>query len=87
MCINIKIVMSTKTISLSEDAYDRLKALKKDKESFSDLVKRLCSGVKLRDFYGVLSEKSAEEIEKTIQEKREEHRKVHEERINQLKEA
>lgn len=79
--------MSTKTISLSEDAYDRLKALKKEKESFSDLVRRLCSGVKLKNFYGVLSRESAEEMEKTIQKRREEHRNKHKERIKQLKEV
>lgn len=76
--------MSTKTISLSEDAYDRLKALKKENESFSDLVKRLCSGVKLRDFHGVLSKDSAKKMEKIIREKREEHRDRHERRIDRL---
>lgn len=79
--------MSTKTISLSEEAYERLKAMKKEKESFTDLIKRLCSGAKLRDFYGILEEESAEEIEKAIRERREEHRERHEERINRLKEA
>ncbi len=79
--------MSTKTISLSEDAYKRLKALKKEKESFTDLVKRLCSGVKLKDFHGVLKEESAEEIEKIIRKEREKHRETHEERVNRLKEV
>jgi len=31
----------TKCITLSDDAYDNLKALKKDDESFSDIVRKL----------------------------------------------
>ncbi len=79
--------MSTKTISLREDAYKRLKNLKKENESFTDLIKRLCSGVKLKDFHGILEEEAAEEIEKIIREKRKEHRETHKDRINRLKEA
>lgn len=33
--------MPSKTITVTEDAYDRLKALKRDDESFSELVVRL----------------------------------------------
>ena len=33
-------LMPTRTISISELAYERLKALKKDKESFSDVILR-----------------------------------------------
>lgn len=32
--------MPTRTISISEVAYERLKALKRDKESFSDVILR-----------------------------------------------
>jgi predicted CopG family antitoxin len=33
--------VGTKNITITEDAYDRLKALKREDESFSDLVVRL----------------------------------------------
>jgi len=33
--------MGTKTIGVKEDVYDRLKARKRDGESFTDLVDRL----------------------------------------------
>lgn len=36
--------MATTTISLTEDAYENLKALKREGESFSDVVLRLTGG-------------------------------------------
>lgn len=33
--------MATKNISISEDAYDRLKSLKEEDESFSDVINRI----------------------------------------------
>jgi predicted CopG family antitoxin len=36
--------MSTKNITITEDAYERLTALKREGESFSDLVVRLTEG-------------------------------------------
>jgi predicted CopG family antitoxin len=62
--------MGTKTISLSEDAYDRLKAEKEENESFSDTVRRLTTGVRLADYHGVLSDKTAGEIEQIIADRR-----------------
>jgi len=58
--------MPTKNISLSEDAYKRLKNMKRENESFSDVIRRLCPAIKLSDFYGVLSPESARRLERTI---------------------
>ncbi|WP_135828167.1 antitoxin VapB family protein [Halorussus halobius] len=64
--------MGTKTISLADDAYERLKAEKKEDESFSDVVRRITDGAELGDFYGVLSEETAEELEDAVAERRSE---------------
>ena len=61
----------TKLISLSQVAYDRLKAKKVEGESFSDAVSRLTGGSKnLTDFAGLLTEGEAVIIEKRIAELR-----------------
>ena len=44
--------METKTISLSQEAYNRLKAAKKEGESFSDVVNRISPGVRLEEYWG-----------------------------------
>lgn len=77
--------MATKTISLSEDAYERLKNMKRENESFSDVVRRLCTPIKLRDFYGVLSPESAASLENTIEEARRTHREERERRMERMK--
>lgn len=59
--------MATKTISLDEKAYDRLKAHKKEGESFSDVVKRLAGERSWREVAGILSEEEAGNLEDTIE--------------------
>jgi len=41
MCVYEYTNMSTKNISLSEDAYEKLKKLKEEDESFSDVVRKI----------------------------------------------
>lgn len=44
--------MSSKNITITEDAYDRLKALKREDESFSDVVVRLTESTDPMAFAG-----------------------------------
>lgn len=47
--------MATKNISLTEEAYERLKECKREGESFSDVVQRLTrASTSLRDGVGAL---------------------------------
>lgn len=65
--------MGTKTISLADDAYERLKAQKRENESFSDVVRRLTAGVDLTEFHGALSEDTAADLEAAIADRRTRH--------------
>ncbi|MEF8840115.1 MAG: antitoxin VapB family protein [Haloarculaceae archaeon] len=44
--------MASKNVTITEDAYDRLKALKRKDESFSDLVTRLTESADPMAFAG-----------------------------------
>ncbi|MCK4380619.1 MAG: antitoxin VapB family protein [Candidatus Lokiarchaeota archaeon] len=67
-------MMTQKTISLNEKSYKMLKKLKKENESYSDLIIRLCSMQDpflkdpLLEFSGIFSEDNElwEEIEQVI---------------------
>jgi len=63
--------MATKTISLDEEAYERLKAHKREGESFSEVVKRLAGERSWMEVAGVLSDDEAEELEGIIEDRRE----------------
>ncbi|MEK6855004.1 MAG: antitoxin VapB family protein [Nanoarchaeota archaeon] len=77
--------MSTKTISITEEAYKRLANLRKSNESFSEIISRITGRVKLSDFHGILSKESADELEKNIKKLREEHNKSFIKRIKNIK--
>jgi len=68
--------MPTRTISISEEAYRRLKALKREGESFSDVILRLTSKSSPWSLAGILSEEEGKELEKILAENRERFRKA-----------
>ncbi len=56
--------MGTKTITITNEAYERLTTYKENKESFSDVIKKLTSKGSLFDLVGILSNKEAEELKR-----------------------
>lgn len=78
--------MGTKTVSLSEDAYERLKYLKRGNESFSDVVRRITGKIELRKFHGILGKEKGEELEKIIKKEREKHAEDYEKRVKKTEE-
>ena len=76
MCI----IMSSKNISISDEAYNKLKKFKGKKESFTDVINRLTSKATLLELRGTLSKYEADSIKSSI----EESRKVSREKIEKL---
>ena len=64
------LLMATKTISLDEEAYERLASQKREGESFSDVVKRLAGERSWLEISGILSEDEANDLESMIEEGR-----------------
>lgn len=62
----------TKTISLTQEAYDRLRARKGPNESFSDVILRLTARRPLAESAGLLSKASVRAIREAIEETRQE---------------
>ena len=65
--------MGTKTIGVREDVYERLRARKRDDESFTDLMDRLLDESKgdWREGFGTLDEDDAAELEELVEQSRE----------------
>ncbi len=58
--------MGTKTISIREEVYDLLKSIKRENESFSDVIGKLAKKKKpdLSEYFGVLKDsKVMDEVE------------------------
>ncbi len=65
--------MAHKTLTISEEAYDALAALKKEGESFTELIKRITTPLrkkKLSEFIGVLAGPEYDDFEKAVLEVR-----------------
>lgn len=76
--------MGTKTISLADDAYEKLKAHKREGESFSDVVRRLAGGATLAEYHGVLTEETAANLERSVEGRRQELTETHRSRVDDL---
>ena len=66
----VRMGMATKNISITIDAYKRLAMLRKHNESFSQIIMNITGKTNIMNFFGVLSEDSANRIEKSIKEDR-----------------
>lgn len=62
--------MPTKTISLDEEAYERLDARRREGESFSEVIKRIAGERSWREVAGILSSEEAATLEATIRQGR-----------------
>jgi predicted CopG family antitoxin len=60
----------SKSIRLSEEAYNRLLAHKADDETFSDVVIRIAGERSLLELAGILSDEQADAVEDAIEERR-----------------
>lgn len=58
--------MGTKTIRLDDDVYERVRAHKRDDETFSEAIDRLIGGASLLDLVGTASEQEAAEMREAI---------------------
>ena len=74
--------MPTRTISITEEAYERLKVRKENNESFTDVINRITGKRSLLELVGILSNAEAEKLEKHIKERR----KASRERVDRIRE-
>ncbi|WEL20350.1 MULTISPECIES: antitoxin VapB family protein [Halorhabdus] len=61
----------SKSIRLSEEAYERLAAHKREEETFSEVVLRLAGERSLLDLAGILSDDEADSLRDAVAERRE----------------
>lgn len=60
----------SKSIRLSEEAYERLAAHKREDETFSDVVLRLAGERSLLELAGILTDEEADALEEAVEERR-----------------
>ena len=60
--------MATKTISITEEAYERLRTNKMENESFTDVINRITNKRSIMELAGILTNKEADELKKNIHE-------------------
>ena len=73
--------MATKTLTITEDAYEMLKARKEANESFSEVIKRIAGKKSFSSFFNILTPEEGDAFAKAIEEHREISAKTHTERM------
>jgi predicted CopG family antitoxin len=77
----------SKSIRLSEEAYERLAAHKREGETFSEVVLRLAGERSLLELAGILDDEEADELREAVEERRKRRSRDLEERIDEMNEA
>lgn len=62
--------MGTKNIAISDEAYERLKSLKRPGESFTELIERMTQSRRVADLAGLLTEEQGLEMKRRVSELR-----------------
>ena len=75
--------MATKTISITEEAYERLRMKKEKNESFTDVINRVTGKRDIMEFAGILSEDEGNKLEEYIKKRRKASRE-HSNRIREM---
>ena len=58
--------MGTKNISISDEAYSRLAAQKKEKESFTDVINRLTEKRSILELAGILTKSESDKMRENV---------------------
>lgn len=77
--------MSTKTITITNEAYEKLALIKGKNESFTDVINRIASKHSVFDLIGLLTKEEADDMKKHVEELNKRVRKDIEERFKKLK--
>ena len=64
------VIMGTKTIAVSDQVYERLRSLKREEESFTDLLDRLAGRPALAELASLLSREQAAKVRQSIEQGR-----------------
>lgn len=62
--------MGTRNIAISDEAYERLKSLKRPGESFTQLIEWMTKSGSVEGLVGLLTEDEGSEVKKTVSELR-----------------
>ena len=68
--ISLDVTMATKTISITEEAYERLRMHKKETESFTDVINKITGKKSIMELAGILSKEEGDKLEKHIKDSR-----------------